>query len=39
MDYETLSNCFVAVFEHYKTQEDNRIFVVHDLKNDYQIPL
>ena len=21
MDYETLSNCFVAVFEHYKTNK------------------
>ena len=34
MDYETLSNCFVAVFEHYKTEE-TKIFVIHDLKNDY----
>jgi len=34
MDYETLSNCFVAVFEHYKTNE-TKIFVVHDLRNDF----
>ena len=33
MDYETLSNCFTAVFEHYKTQE-TKVFVVHDLRND-----
>ena len=33
MDYETLSNCFVGVFEHYKTQE-TKIFVIHDLQND-----
>ena len=33
MDYETLSNCFTGVFEHYKTQE-TEIFVIHDLQND-----
>lgn len=34
MDYETLRNCFVAVFEHYKTSE-RKVFVIHDLQNDY----
>ncbi len=34
MDYETLSNCFVAVFEHYKTSEE-RVFIVHELQNDF----
>lgn len=34
-DYETLKNCFVAVFEHYKTTE-RKIFVVHDLQNDFK---
>ena len=34
MDYETLSNCFVGVFEHYKTNE-TKTFVVHDLQNDF----
>ena len=34
MDYETLINCFAAVFKHYKTDE-KRIFVIHDLRNDY----
>jgi len=36
MDYETLSNCFTAVFEHYKTQE-TEVFVIHDLQNDTDI--
>lgn len=31
-DYETLSNCFVAVFEHYK-EDSRKIFVVHKLMN------
>ena len=34
MDYETLSNCFVAVFKHYKSNV-KKIFVVHDLKDDF----
>ena len=34
MDYETLSNCFVAVFTHYKSDE-TEIFVIHELQNDY----
>ena len=33
MDYETLSNCFVGVFEHYK-KEEVKIFVIHALQND-----
>ena len=33
-DYETLSNCFVACFEHYKTNE-KKIFVVHNLRDDF----
>lgn len=32
-DYETIINCFVGVFEDYKTDE-TRIFVVHELQND-----
>jgi len=28
MDYETLSDCFIAVFEHYKEQT-RRVFVIH----------
>ena len=34
MDYETLSNCFVAVFKHYKTEE-TKIFSVCKLQNDF----
>lgn len=33
-DYETLSNCFVAIFIHYKTDE-TKIFVVHELRDDF----
>lgn len=36
MDYETLANCFVAVFEHYKTNE-TKVFVIHELRNDYKL--
>ncbi len=34
MDYETLSNFFCGVFEHYKTNE-RKVFVVHELQNDF----
>jgi len=34
MDYETLSNCFVAVFQHYKSN-DKKIFVVNDLEDNF----
>lgn len=34
MDYETLCNCFIAVFEHYKTQE-RKVFVVFEQQNDF----
>ncbi len=33
MDYETLTTCFLAVFEHYKT-DDVRVFTVCALRND-----
>jgi len=35
MDYETLSNCFVGVFTHYKTEE-TKIFSICKLQNDYE---
>ena len=35
MDYETLRNCFVAVFEHYK-EDKQKIFVVHELRNEFK---
>ena len=34
MDYETLCNCFIAVFEHYKTEE-RHLFVVCEQRNDF----
>ena len=33
MDYETLSNCFIGVFEGIKS-EDQEIFVIHESRND-----
>lgn len=35
MDYETVSNCFLAVFEHY-TGEQRKIFIVHTLQNNLE---
>lgn len=34
MDYETIINCFIAVFEHYKTDE-RKVFVVCKQRNDF----
>ena len=34
MDLETISNCFLGVFIHYKTDE-TKIFVIHKLRNDF----
>ena len=34
MDYETMINCFVACFEHYKTEE-TKVFIVHELINNF----
>lgn len=33
MDYETMINCFVAVFQHYK-ESKTKIFVIHESRND-----
>lgn len=33
MDYETLNNCFIGVFQSVKS-EHTEVFVVHDLQND-----
>ena len=35
MDYETLSNCFVAVFEDVKSEE-KEVFVCHESRNDIE---
>ena len=34
MDYETISNCFIAVFEHYK-EDERKVFVVCKQRNDF----
>ena len=34
MDYETLCNCFIAVFEHYK-EDERHVFVVCEQQNDF----
>ncbi len=34
MDYETMVNCFIAVFEHYK-KDERKVFVVHEQRNDF----
>jgi len=34
MDYETICNCFIAVFEHYKTDE-RHVFVICEQQNDF----
>jgi hypothetical protein len=34
MDYETICNCFIAVFEHYKGSE-RKVFVVCKQRNDF----
>ena len=36
MDYETICNCFIGVFQHYKDLTVRRIFVVHESRNDFQ---
>jgi hypothetical protein len=35
MDYETLINCFVAVFTNYK-EDETKVFVVHKLRDDFE---
>jgi len=35
MDYETLKNCFIAVFEHYK-EDKRRVFVIHKMTDKDQ---
>ena len=36
MDYETLSNCFIGVFEDIKS-EDREVFVIHESRNDLDV--
>jgi len=34
MDYETLVNCFLGVFEHYKKDDETHVFTIGKLRND-----
>ena len=34
MDYETLVNCFVGVFQHYKDDSISEIFIITEDQND-----
>jgi hypothetical protein len=34
MDYETICNCFIGVFQHYKDDSQRKIFVIHESRND-----
>jgi hypothetical protein len=36
MDYETLSQCFLGVFEHYKDDKDVKVFTIGLLRNDLE---
>jgi len=36
MDYETMSTCFVAVFQHYNNPSIQRVFAVSELQTDYK---
>lgn len=35
MDYETICNCFIGVFQHYKNPNVRKVFVVHETRNDF----
>ena len=35
MDFETLSNCFIAVFQHH-IEDTTKVFVVHETQNDIE---
>jgi len=35
MDYETLMDTFVAVFQHYKDDSISKVFVIHGSQNDF----
>jgi len=35
MDYETICNCFVAVFQHYTDDSIRKVFIINNDKNDY----
>lgn len=35
MDYETICNCFIGVFQHYNDPTIRKIFVIHESRNDF----
>jgi hypothetical protein len=35
MDYETICNCFIAVFQHYKDDSQRKVFAVCEQRNDF----
>lgn len=35
MDYETLVNCFIGVFQHYKDDTISEIFIINESQNDF----
>ena len=35
MDYETLVNCFIGVFEHYKNDDIAEVFIINKDQNDF----
>jgi hypothetical protein len=35
MDLETIVNCFVGVFQHYKDDQVRHIFIIHEDRNDF----
>lgn len=35
MDYETIVNCFIAVFQHYKDESQTKVFVIYEDRNDF----
>lgn len=35
MDYETIVNCFIGVFTHYKDDNVTRTFIIHGTRNDF----
>lgn len=36
MDYETMSTCFVAVFQHYNNPSIQKVFAISELQTDYK---
>ena len=35
MDYETICNCFIGVFQHYTDESQRKIFIINENQNDY----